>query len=193
MDDAQIERYSRQLVLAEIGPRGQARLLAARVAVTATGAAAEHIVAYLAGAGVGTLAVPRALVPFIDPAHPDVHVELPTATGTPYDVAVIDAFAVAPPTARRIFWVAAGRAAETPPCPACAATALGAPPRVTAELAAICDAVLGTVIATEAVKALLEIGTPLRGHVLTYDPESATLVSTVVAARCESCLKTAPA
>lgn len=58
LDDLQIERYSRQLVLPEIGPRGQATLAAARVTIATTGAAAERVVAYLAAAGVGTLALP---------------------------------------------------------------------------------------------------------------------------------------
>lgn len=128
MDDAQVERYSRQIVLAEIGPRGQARLLGSRVAVTATGPAAEHVVAYLAGAGVGTLVVPRALVPFIDPAHPDVRIVSLDSASTPHDVAIVDTFADDPPAARRTFWVADGRAAETPPCPTCATAALGEPP-----------------------------------------------------------------
>ena len=187
MDDAQIERYSRQLVLAEIGPRGQARLLAARVAVTVTGVAGEHIVAYLAGAGVGTLAVASPLAAFIDPAHPDVHVEPITATSAPYDVAVADALGNDPPAARRTFWVAHGRAAETPPCPTCATAVVGDPPLVPPELTAIRDAVVATLVATEAVKALLEIGTPLRGRVVTYDPVSATIVSTAITPTCDSC------
>ena len=37
LDDEQIERYSRQLILAEVGPRGQERLGAARVAVVGDG------------------------------------------------------------------------------------------------------------------------------------------------------------
>jgi molybdopterin/thiamine biosynthesis adenylyltransferase len=55
LDDEQIERYSRQLILQEVGPRGQERLLAARVAVVGTDAAAERVVAYLAAAGVGAI------------------------------------------------------------------------------------------------------------------------------------------
>ena len=51
LDDERIERYSRQLILAEIGPHGQERLLAARVAVVGGDAAAARLIAYLAAAG----------------------------------------------------------------------------------------------------------------------------------------------
>jgi len=44
-------------------------------------------------------------------------------------------------------------------------------------------ALLGTVIATEVVKALLEVGTPLRGRVVSYDPAHADITITTVAAR----------
>jgi adenylyltransferase/sulfurtransferase len=41
LSDAQIERWSRQVLLPEVGGRGQERLLAARVRVIGTGTAAE--------------------------------------------------------------------------------------------------------------------------------------------------------
>ena len=47
LSDEQIERYSRQLILAEVGPHGQERLGAARVAGVGEGVAAERVVAYL--------------------------------------------------------------------------------------------------------------------------------------------------
>jgi len=40
LTDAQIERYGRQIILPEVGGRGQERLLAARVAVAGAGPAA---------------------------------------------------------------------------------------------------------------------------------------------------------
>lgn len=55
LSDAQIERYSRQIVLPEIGGRGQERLLGAVVAVAGAGALAAIAGRYLAGAGIGTL------------------------------------------------------------------------------------------------------------------------------------------
>ena len=55
LTDAQIDRYSRQIILPEIGGRGQERILAARVALLGTGALAMTAGRYLAGAGVGEL------------------------------------------------------------------------------------------------------------------------------------------
>ena len=51
--DEEIRRYSRQLVLAEVGGRGQERLQAATLT-----AAGEVEALYLAAAGVGTVIVP---------------------------------------------------------------------------------------------------------------------------------------
>ena len=52
LSDAQIDRYSRQIVLSEIGGRGQERLLCAEVAIHGGGDAALVCATYLAGAGV---------------------------------------------------------------------------------------------------------------------------------------------
>jgi hypothetical protein len=195
LDDLQIERYSRQIVLQEIGAAGQARLLDARVAIVGTSAAAECTLSYLAAAGVGTLAAPRALHAGVDPEQPDVTLE-DIHTGVarePFDALVADAGDLGPilagettsllPPARRAFWIAAGRAGEMPPCAACAEAALPplAPPAP--ELAGVRTVLLGTVIATEVVKALLKLGTPLRGRVVSYDPDHADITITAVTAR----------
>jgi len=55
LSDAQIERYSRQLILPEIGPAGQERLLAGSVALAGDPGANAVASLYLAGAGVGRL------------------------------------------------------------------------------------------------------------------------------------------
>jgi hypothetical protein len=55
MDAATATRFARQLALPEIGPEGQARLHAARVALVGRDLAAETAARYLAAAGVGTL------------------------------------------------------------------------------------------------------------------------------------------
>jgi hypothetical protein len=57
LTDSQIERYSRQIVLPEVGGRGQERLLAASAAIAGGDSAAIFCAAHLAAAGVGRLHV----------------------------------------------------------------------------------------------------------------------------------------
>jgi len=63
LTDAQTERYGRQIILPEVGGRGQERLLAARVAVAGAGPAAIAAVTLLGRAGVGTLHVSAGVGP----------------------------------------------------------------------------------------------------------------------------------
>lgn len=55
--EEQIRRYSRQIILPEVGGRGQRRLLASRVLVLGAGGLGSSAIAYLAAAGVGTLGI----------------------------------------------------------------------------------------------------------------------------------------
>lgn len=55
LTDAQIERYSRQIILPQVGGRGQQRLLQATVSLIGRGPLAENAALYLAAAGVGRL------------------------------------------------------------------------------------------------------------------------------------------
>jgi molybdopterin/thiamine biosynthesis adenylyltransferase/rhodanese-related sulfurtransferase len=51
------DRYARQVVLADVGPEGQARLAAASVLVVGAGGLGCPVLQYLAGAGVGRLVI----------------------------------------------------------------------------------------------------------------------------------------
>jgi adenylyltransferase/sulfurtransferase len=66
LTDAQVERYSRQIILPAVGGRGQARLLAARVALAGTGPVAAAAATLLARAGVGGLDVEVDMSPLPD-------------------------------------------------------------------------------------------------------------------------------
>lgn len=55
--DEQIKRYSRQIILSEVGGKGQKKLLASRVLVIGAGGLGSSAIAYLAAAGVGTLGI----------------------------------------------------------------------------------------------------------------------------------------
>jgi hypothetical protein len=55
LTEAQIDRYSRQIIVPHIGGHGQERLLAARVLLAGDARDIEAPLAYLVGAGVGTI------------------------------------------------------------------------------------------------------------------------------------------
>lgn len=57
LDDEEVERFSKHLLLREIGVKGQKKLKAARVIIFGAGSLGAPVIQYLAAAGVGTIAV----------------------------------------------------------------------------------------------------------------------------------------
>jgi len=57
LDSTQLDRYSRHIIMDEVGPEGQAKLLDSRVLVVGAGGLGAPVIQYLAAAGVGTLGV----------------------------------------------------------------------------------------------------------------------------------------
>ncbi|TKX37808.1 molybdopterin-synthase adenylyltransferase MoeB [Halorubrum sp. CGM4_25_10-8A] len=57
LDPTQLDRYSRHIILDDVGPEGQKDLLDAKVLVLGAGGLGAPIIQYLAAAGVGTLGI----------------------------------------------------------------------------------------------------------------------------------------
>jgi adenylyltransferase/sulfurtransferase len=57
LDATQLDRYSRHVIMDDVGPEGQARLLGASVLVVGAGGLGSPVLQYLAAAGVGRLGI----------------------------------------------------------------------------------------------------------------------------------------
>jgi molybdopterin/thiamine biosynthesis adenylyltransferase len=57
LDEEKIKRYSRQIIIPEIGGRGQTKLLKSKVLVIGAGGLGSPAIQYLAGAGIGKIGI----------------------------------------------------------------------------------------------------------------------------------------
>jgi molybdopterin/thiamine biosynthesis adenylyltransferase len=55
--EEQIKRYSRHIILPEVGGKGQRKLLGAKILCIGAGGLGSPAIAYLAAAGIGTLGI----------------------------------------------------------------------------------------------------------------------------------------
>src|ERR1051326_5136463 len=166
LSDSQIERYSRQIVLSEIGGRGQERLLASEVAIHGGGDGALVCARYLAGAGVGLLGLADAAARTAlarEKGNPDCRIA-PSAPCASPGVVIVIGGRLAVELSRRatVLWGSAESAVvsrlHVPPGRACAPcldafTRRQPPNHGSAQ-------VLGTLLALEALRALLGLGQP---------------------------------
>ena len=171
LSDAQIERYCRQIILPGIGSGGQQRLLESSVALYGDGDAIALCASYLAGAGVGTLAVDHrdeSFVAMITRRNPDTRVTGPGKTTLA--IALRNTLPARLPATSVLVWGDADasrvRIARFESGHACLDCLRGVADGASAVAS---DVALGTLLALEALRVLLGL-VPLRGaSLLTID------------------------
>lgn len=214
LSDRQIERYSRQIILPEVGGRGQERLLASVVVVAGAGDLTATAARYLAGAGIGELRLDGAdsdrLGRELRALNPDVAVRAGRADSTATVVVAADlAVEAFDDCARRTralgvpLLAAAARGSEGwlyvdaagGGCAGCAArSARGQPPDDrAAPLAPIAAGVLGSLLALAALELALGRSSPTP-PLRWFDATSAALtpVTLARAANCGGCAPPRP-
>jgi len=187
LTDSQVERYSRQIVLPEVGGRGQERLLAASAMIGGGGSAAIFCAAHLAAAGVGKLRFDGidANAPLVDALalhSRNLDCEFHAAPlEQEADVTILlgEVDAARPPVGHMLVWgqesTADVVAARFPtgrgciPCLSALAASAKAAPRS--------GQLLGALLATIALRALLGIGANDRPELLRLAPGAPPLTS----------------
>lgn len=90
LTDAQIDRYSRQIIVPHIGGRGQERLLASRMMLAGDARDIEAPLAYLIGAGVGSICVKSSAGKVaLTETNPDVSITVEDETAGAVDLALV--------------------------------------------------------------------------------------------------------
>lgn len=202
LSDAQIERYSRQIILPEIGARRQQRLLESWVVLRGAGVLARNTALYLAGAGVGRLDLHcgRAEAALLSDDLADLNPDV-VARVSPRDPLASDCDVFvdveADPTKLEASWRAASRhvrrllAAGTAGsrgwlalpgsegrrgCPVCMAREAASHDAPRGDpLAAVAAATVGSLLALEVLASLLDWGTGREGRWLQFDAEAMSL------------------
>ena len=188
LTDAQVERYSRQIILPEVGGTGQARLLAAAAVIAGAGELASTVACYVAAAGLGHLRVAPRIAAQLDALNADCHIEVVAEPSVPEAATLVICAGTDAATgdvlnracvARRLplLW---GRATGTrgvvallpladvtAPCLDC--QPLPADAGVHTPLAEVTAGFVGTLLATEAIKSVLGIGGASGGRLITYE------------------------
>jgi adenylyltransferase/sulfurtransferase len=193
LSDAQIDRFSRQIIVPQIGGRGQLRLLQSSVALAGSSALAEHTALYLAGAGIGRLAVHArdgaALRAALVDLNPEAQV---SAAGERFGAVAADVLVAcdvdttdvdrAAATRRRLVvgrasrrrgWLVVSRGAAA--CASCAVRAWPRPDAADHDGPSAAAGVIGSLISLAVVKLLLGIGDPARRDWVEFDAARSTL------------------
>ncbi|MFN7130898.1 MAG: hypothetical protein ACK4N5_02375 [Myxococcales bacterium] len=153
LSERHIERYARHILLPEVGGRGQARLLAAKVALVGAGVAADACAAYLAASGIGGLDWRAAAAPLFVPAEGlhALQAEPTPPDGAPDLVVEVGEAAPSPGLRVRVSLAGPRLCVARAGCARCLEAAMPVGVDGPAEL----QAVAGTLAATEALLALL--------------------------------------